>query len=1200
MADLDVIIPVYNEAESIDELVMRLKHSLDRENINYNLIFVDDNSTDNTRQIVNKHVINENSHSNGAQDGDLQFSYKHLNYHSGSRQTNGRYGQNGYPKVSRVKLVGKRGKKGKAYSILEGARAGNAPYVAMIDGDLQYPPEALPELYKIAKTKGVAVAKRRINGISPLRKFGSYANILIFEKFLHGFDCDTQSGLKVFRREILESLSESEVTPWTLDMPLLAAGRDFGYEIGTAEIKFSDRKNGKSKVNFIKTAGEIAKSAVTLKLKNKKIQKFMPKNGNPYVGAGVTYKGKRFITHSHLPYEQSAITTLVAWQKIFLIGLLALLIAGFLINTISTVIVLISVLTITYFLDLVFGFTVLLKSLQNPPEVKIKDKEIKLLQDENLPIYTILCPLYKEEKILPQFISAIGALDWPKDKLDAILLLEEDDYETLEALGKIHLPSYFRLVKVPVSNPRTKPKACNYGFAHARGEYVVIYDAEDIPDPLQMKIAYIAFNKLSKEVVCLQSKLNYYNTNQNLLTRLFTSEYSLWFDLILPGLQSINTTIPLGGTSNHFKAKALRFLHGWDAFNVTEDCDLGTRLFKAGFKTAIIDSTTYEEASSRLVGWIKQRSRWIKGYFQTFLVHMRNPIEFYKQHGFHSFIFSLVIGMRMIFMLINPILWIATATYFIARPFVGTFIESLYPTPIYYIATTSLVFGNFLYFYYFMIGVAKRGNWEIMKYVFLMPFYWLMTSVASLVAVYQLIVKPHFWEKTEHGLVQDKSTSLIPDVNVSLGFDFGFPIKAIRGVVSRASKPVWLLFKNALDFIGLLEPQDSENSVNKEKLRILVLNWRDTKHIWAGGAEKYLHELSKRWVKKGHSVTVFCGWDGNSARDENVEGVNVIRRGGFYTVYLFAFFYYLLKFRGKFDIVVDSENGIPFFTPLFINVPKVLLIHHVHQKVFREHLKRPFSDFAGFLESRAMPYFYKNPSIVTVSNSSKEDIVLRGWGTTENTEIVTPGIDSDLFNQGQKTGHPSFVYLGRLKPYKNIDLLIKAFAKIHSEYPDARLKIAGFGESLNSLKKLVKDLNLGGSVSFLGRVSDTERNILFAESWVAVQPSSIEGWGFTVIEANAAGTPVIASNVKGLRDSVVDGETGFLFPEGNLEKLIKSMEILLSDDFLREQLSQNAYLWSKRFNWASASNKFENVLIREVSVFKPAQSMSEMTEIIRS
>ncbi len=487
-------------------------------------------------------------------------------------------------------------------------------------------------------------------------------------------------------------------------------------------------------------------------LKNKTIQKIQPSTNQSMQGAGITYNGQQFITHTTLSAEKTAFFNVTLGQKMFIASLILIFLYRITSDTLGTIIGSLAVLSAIYFFDVVFHLFMIVQSLGTESDIKFEDADISDLEEDQLPIYTILCPLYKEAKVLPRFLSAIEKLNWPKDKLDVLILLEADDLETQAAINNQRLPNYIRPVIVPPSLPKTKPKACNFGLSLARGEYLVIYDAEDEPEPLQLKKAFVGFENVSDDVICLQAKLNYYNSHQNLLTRLFTAEYSLWFDVILTGLQIMETAIPLGGTSNHFKISALKDLEGWDAFNVTEDADLGVRLFKAGYKTAIIDSTTYEEANSQLGNWIRQRSRWIKGYIQTYFVNMRNPIAFFRQHGIHAWIFQLLIGGKIAFCLINPILWIMTISYFVLYSLVGPSIEALYPPHIFYLALVSLVFGNFMFFYVYMIGCAKRLQWDILKYLFILPFYWLLISVATTVAIYQFITKPHFWEKTVHGL----------------------------------------------------------------------------------------------------------------------------------------------------------------------------------------------------------------------------------------------------------------------------------------------------------------------------------------------------------------------------------------------------------------------------------------------------------------
>jgi glycosyltransferase XagB len=450
------------------------------------------------------------------------------------------------------------------------------------------------------------------------------------------------------------------------------------------------------------------------------------------------------------------------------------LIILFLINWQTSLTLVIALLVFFYFSDIIFNLLLIARAYTENPEVKIKNEIISNVDDSSLPTYSILCPLYKEWQVIPQFINAIDNIDYPKDKLQVLLLLEEDDHTTIEKVKAFNLPDYFGIEIIPNSLPKTKPKACNFGLNKIKGDYCVIYDAEDIPETDQLKKVVYAFGKEHEKVVCIQAKLNYYNPQQNLLTKLFTSEYSLWFDLVLPGLQSINAPIPLGGTSNHFRADILKNLGGWDPFNVTEDCDLGVRLAKRGYKTAIIDSTTYEEANSDLKNWFWQRTRWIKGYIQTYLVHTRNLANFTKNmHPMHIITFHLVVGGKILSMFINPIMWITTISYFAFRPIAGPFIEMFFPAPVLYMGVVALVFGNFLYLYYYMIGNAKRGNYELIKFAFFVPFYWILMSAAAIVAGYKLITQPFYWSKTKHGLhLENPQAITIPATSPQPAFGY--------------------------------------------------------------------------------------------------------------------------------------------------------------------------------------------------------------------------------------------------------------------------------------------------------------------------------------------------------------------------------------------------------------------------------------------
>ncbi len=261
--------------------------------------------------------------------------------------------------------------------------------------------------------------------------------------------------------------------------------------------------------------------------------------------------------------------------------------------------------------------------------------------------------------MLPMLAQSLRELDYPLGKLDIKLVLEASDHETIEVASTLGLEGVFEVIRVPPSHPQTKPKACNFALQFARGEFLVIYDAEDRPEPDQLRKVVATFRQSSPNTACLQCRLNYFNADENWLTRMFTLDYALWFDQMLPGLERLNVPIPLGGTSNHFKIDVLRELHAWDPFNVTEDADLGMRLTQKGYRVGVVDSTTFEEASCHAGNWIRQRSRWMKGYMQTFLVHTRRPLHLMRTTGPLGFLgFVFFIGGTVLSGLLNPVFWL--------------------------------------------------------------------------------------------------------------------------------------------------------------------------------------------------------------------------------------------------------------------------------------------------------------------------------------------------------------------------------------------------------------------------------------------------------------------------------------------------------------------------------------------------------------
>lgn len=452
--------------------------------------------------------------------------------------------------------------------------------------------------------------------------------------------------------------------------------------------------------------------------------------------------------------DQSASRVLTGRQKVFFVSLILIVGLGFLLAPLLAATVLASLVTVFHTVSSGYRMLLIQRSLSHTREIHLSDEQLAAIDERSLPVYTILVPLYKEREVLPVLVDSIRRMDYPKVKLDVILLLEEDDAETIEAANQARLPAHFRILVVPPGQPKGKPKACNYGLLHAKGEYVVIYDAEDIPARNQLKSAVVAFRSADESLACVQAKLNYFNPSQNILTRWFTAEYSMWFDLFLPGLESTGAPIPLGGTSNHFRTRQLRSLGAWDPFNVTEDADLGIRLFKAGYKTTVIDSTTYEEANSALGNWIRQRSRWIKGYIQTYLVHMRHPVRLWRSIGLLPFLsIQLTLGGTVVGLLINPLLWLVTSAWFVTK---WAAIEQAFPSVIFYVGGLGLYVGNFAFTYLNIIGCLRRGYYSLVKYALFSPVYWALMSFAAWKGFIQLFYKPFYWEKTMHGLYTDQ------------------------------------------------------------------------------------------------------------------------------------------------------------------------------------------------------------------------------------------------------------------------------------------------------------------------------------------------------------------------------------------------------------------------------------------------------------
>ena len=376
--------------------------------------------------------------------------------------------------------------------------------------------------------------------------------------------------------------------------------------------------------------------------------------------------------------------------------------------------------------------------------------------DAVLPRYSVLVPLYREAEVVPDLVMALAQLDYPAEKLQVLLVVEAHDQDTQHAIRAIAMPPNFAMFVAPPGTPHTKPRAINAAMTFATGELVVVYDAEDRPEPDQLRAAVAGFAKAPARVVCLQARLCIDNTVDSWLTRLFTIEYAALFDVIKAGTARLGLPVPLGGTSNHFRSAPLRAIGMWDAWNVTEDADLGFRLALHGLEVQDLSSTTFEEAPHALGPWLHQRSRWLKGWMQTIVSHSRAPVAAWRAMGSVNFFAAVAQSAGVITGAMGaPLFHTLVALRLMApEPFgSGDFTNRLADAIIIVLGIAGLLAT----FVPALIGIARRGLWHLLPWVPLLPLYQLLVSVAAYRAFWEFLRSPHSWNKTRHGVARNRA-----------------------------------------------------------------------------------------------------------------------------------------------------------------------------------------------------------------------------------------------------------------------------------------------------------------------------------------------------------------------------------------------------------------------------------------------------------
>lgn len=364
------------------------------------------------------------------------------------------------------------------------------------------------------------------------------------------------------------------------------------------------------------------------------------------------------------------------------------------------------------------------------------------------PVVSILVPLYREPRVVPRLINRLSRLTWPRELLDILLVVEEHDHSTRAALAAQELPRWMRVILVPDAPLKTKPRALNYAMLFARGAILGVYDAEDAPEPDQIHRVVACFEEGPPNLACVQGVLDFYNARTNWLSRCFTIEYATWFRIILPGMQRLRLAVPLGGTTLFFRRDILEALGGWDAHNVTEDADLGIRLARHGYYTHLLDTVTQEEANCRVVPWIKQRSRWLKGYAVTWLVHMRNPAQLWSQLGAWRFfgVQVLFLGTLVQFML-APLLW----TFWLMLLGLGHPLQDQFSASVMAGFVTVFLLSEAVVISVGYMALRASGHSGLWRWLPMLHAYFPLAVVAVYKALWELIRAPFYWDKTAHG-----------------------------------------------------------------------------------------------------------------------------------------------------------------------------------------------------------------------------------------------------------------------------------------------------------------------------------------------------------------------------------------------------------------------------------------------------------------
>lgn len=658
-----------------------------------------------------------------------------------------------------VRLVEKHGMKGRAGSIKEALDQSRGGRIVLLDPDLAFPRDAFLSMIGTLDMVDVAVAER---SKYPFLAYKIFSKLYrwVFSYMLLSVHADVRSGLKMFRRELLGSLRfDPHFDPRLgFDALLLFHAQRKGV-IKSVPMAYTRPMFHHGVLDSVVSRMSLASGIVGLTF-SRSLRVFFPFLYPPqpleYFEAGFTNVND----YLFLAPEQSAKGHLTR-EVYFLIFYAFFFIIGYfwLIHSLTgrsfawSFFFHIAVIQFALILFKVYVVSITFRLPPQPPKGLTEEDK------QNLPVISVILPVYKEKEVLPQLCKRMAEMQYPPDKLDLIFIFEQGDDETIDAFVRMEKPAHFKGLVSPDVKPKTKPKALNVALRETKGEFLVIFDAETLPEKDQFMKAMAAF-KYSPQLDYVHCRIDVYNASVNWLTKMYTAEFAFFYNFFLPGLATVKSPTPISGHSVYFRREQLIKVGGWDAYNLAEDCDVGIRMFRNGYKNAtVLDSASWEQSTTKLGDWIKQRTRWMQGFVQTSMVNLRFPALLWKDLGsFRNvlmFVFHVPGGVFLNGL--NLIQWMMLIFWVVTN---DPIIQTIFTDVLLYLSVLSFFLANLMFTYFNLLGLYYRKYYAFVGLAMLSPLYWVLLSYATLRAIVRFFRQESTWDKTNHPVMQ--ITSAMP------------------------------------------------------------------------------------------------------------------------------------------------------------------------------------------------------------------------------------------------------------------------------------------------------------------------------------------------------------------------------------------------------------------------------------------------------